>query len=72
MIFLATLDLHVENSLVTAKTTEEFKGLLATCRSPMRLIVLSPRRFIAQQGQGFYVGHINTDTDTDLRLQCKY
>jgi hypothetical protein len=26
---------HLENSLVTAKTTEEFKGLLATCSSPI-------------------------------------
>ena len=26
---------HLENSLVIAKTTEEFKGLLATCSSPI-------------------------------------
>ena len=52
MILLATLDLHVENSFVTAKTTEEFKGLLATCSSPMRLIALSPPSFHSPAGPG--------------------
>ena len=42
---------HLENSLIIANTTEEFKELLTTCSSSICDLLCSlPSRFIAQQG----------------------